>query len=108
MVLPLNELIATLSWTRNPRGVSFRSKSSRAPRSRASRRRRCGRAQSLPGIQSKWGRVLVYPHWGQVQEDETLIPLWPTVLEPVWEIHLSSKDKPSESACELLLQQTMN
>jgi hypothetical protein len=51
--------------------------------------------------------VLVDPHWGQVQEYETPIPLWPTVLEPGWKIHIRSKYKSSETGPELLWQQTM-
>ena len=35
-------------------------------------------------IQDPWGKILVDPHWSQVQVYKTPIPLWPVQLRPGW------------------------
>jgi hypothetical protein len=61
----------------------------------------------LPGeVQDPWGRVVVDPHWNQVQVYETPIPLWPTRLEPGWHTHIVTKYKTSNAA-GLPWEQTM-
>lgn len=41
-------------------------------------------------IQEPWGRVLVDPHWAQVQVYERPIPLWPEQLRPGWQSQIST------------------
>jgi hypothetical protein len=55
---------------------------------------------TLPSeIQDPWGKVVVDPHWGQVQVYETPILLWPAQLEPGWQTHFSTRYKtPADQA----------
>jgi hypothetical protein len=63
---------------------------------------------ALPSeIQGPWGMVLVDPHWSQVQVYESPIPLWPTRLEPGWQVHIRSKYRTSEDGAGLPWEQTM-
>jgi hypothetical protein len=58
-------------------------------------------------IQDPWGKVLVDPHWGQVQVYETAIPLWPNQLVPGWKTHLNTKYKTPSNETGLPWDQTM-
>jgi hypothetical protein len=63
---------------------------------------------TLPSeIQQPWGKVLVDPHWGQVQVYETPIPLWPTELQPGWKFHVNTKYKTPSNQEGLPWDQTM-
>jgi hypothetical protein len=58
-------------------------------------------------IQDPWGRVLVDPHWSQVQVYETPIPLWPNQLAPGWRTHINTKYKTPSNDDGLPWDQTM-
>jgi len=58
-------------------------------------------------IQNPWGKVLVDPHWSQVQVYETPLPLWPTQLAPGWKFHLLTKYKTPSNEAGLPWDQTM-
>jgi hypothetical protein len=58
-------------------------------------------------IQEPWGKVLVDPHWSQVQVYETPIPLWPAQLTPGWKIHINTKYKTPSNEAGLPWGQTM-
>ena len=63
---------------------------------------------ALPSeIQQPWGKVLVDPHWSQVQVYETPIPLWPTQLQPGWKYHIDTKYKIPSNQDGLPWDQTM-
>jgi hypothetical protein len=63
---------------------------------------------ALPSeIQSPWGKVLVDPHWGQVQVYEMPIPLWPVQLRPGWRIHFQTRYKTVANEQSLPWEQTM-
>jgi hypothetical protein len=63
---------------------------------------------ALPSeIQQPWGRVLVDPHWSQVQVFETPIPLWPIQLQPDWKYHVLTKYKTPSNQDGLPWDQTM-
>jgi len=63
---------------------------------------------TLPSeIQQPWGKVLVDPHWSQVQVYETPIPLWPTALQPGWKFHVNTKYKTPSNQEGLPWDQTM-
>ncbi|HMD28532.1 MAG TPA: hypothetical protein VKH13_08185 [Steroidobacteraceae bacterium] len=58
-------------------------------------------------IQDPWGKVLVDPHWGQVQVYETPIPLWPAQLAPGFKSHVNTKYKAPGSDSGFPWDQTM-
>jgi hypothetical protein len=58
-------------------------------------------------IQEPWGRVLVDPHWAQVQVYERAIPLWPEQLQPGWQTRISTKYKTPLNQDALAWDQTM-
>jgi hypothetical protein len=58
-------------------------------------------------IQDPWGRVLVDPHWSQVQVYETPIPLWPARLAPGWKNHVNTRYKTPGNESGLPWGQTM-
>lgn len=58
-------------------------------------------------IQDPWGKILVDPHWSQVQVYETPIPLWPDQLTPGWEKRISTKYKTPSNEQGLPWGQTM-
>ncbi len=58
-------------------------------------------------IQDPWGKVLVDPHWSQVQVYETPIPLWPSQLVPGWRIYINTKYKTPSNEDGLPWEQTM-
>jgi hypothetical protein len=63
---------------------------------------------ALPSeIQQPWGKVLVDPHWSQVQVYETPIPLWPIQLQPAWKYHVLTKYKTPGNQDGLPWDQTM-
>jgi hypothetical protein len=63
---------------------------------------------ALPSeIQQPWSKVLVDPHWSQVQVYETPIPLWPTQLQPGWKYHIDTKYKAPSNQDGLPWDQTM-
>lgn len=47
-------------------------------------------------IQEPWGKVLVDPHWGQIQVFETSIPLWPISMSPGWHTHFNARYRTSD------------
>jgi hypothetical protein len=49
-------------------------------------------------LQDPWGKVVVDPHWGQVQVYDTPIPLWPARLQPGWYARINVKYKTSDEA----------
>jgi len=57
--------------------------------------------------QDPWGKILVDPHWGQVQVYEIPIPLWPEQLRPGWRTHFSTKYKTPLNQDALPWDQTM-
>ena len=57
-------------------------------------------------VHDPWGRILVDPHWNQVQVYETPVPLWPTRLEPGWHTRIVTQYKTSNAA-GLPWEQTM-
>ena len=64
--------------------------------------------RALPSeIQQPWGKVLVDPHWSQVQVYETSIPLWPTLLQPGWKFYINTKYKTPTNEAGLPWGQTM-
>ncbi len=58
-------------------------------------------------VQEPWGKVLVDPHWGQVQVYETPIPLWPQQLVPGWHTYINTKYKTPDHEDGLPWGQTM-
>ncbi len=63
---------------------------------------------ALPSeIQEPWGKVLVDPHWSQVQVFETPIPLWPIQMQPGWKFHVNTKYKAPGNQDGLPWDQTM-
>ncbi len=59
-------------------------------------------------VQDPWGKVLVDPHWGQVQVYESPIPLWPAQLTPGWHTYINTKYKtPNHEVDGLPWSQTM-
>lgn len=63
---------------------------------------------ALPSeIQQPWGKVLVDPHWSQVQVYETPIPLWPIQLRSDWKYHVITKYKTPSNQDGLPWDQTM-
>jgi hypothetical protein len=56
-------------------------------------RRETANGDLPPEVQEPWGKVLVDPHWAQVQVYETPIPLWPEQLQPGWQTQISTKYK---------------
>src|SRR5208337_893398 len=58
-------------------------------------------------VQDPWGKVLVDPHWGQVQVYETPIPLWPAQLAPGFKSHVNTKYKAPGSDSGFPWDQTM-
>jgi hypothetical protein len=58
-------------------------------------------------IQDPWGKVLVDPHWSQVQVYETPIPLWPSQLVPGWRTYINTKYKTPSNEDGLPWGQTM-
>ncbi len=58
-------------------------------------------------IQEPWGRILVDPHWSQVQVYETPIPLWPARLTPGWKNRTNTKYKTPSNESGLPWDQTM-
>ena len=58
-------------------------------------------------IQDPWGRVLVDPHWSEVQVFETAIPLWPGQLRPGWSNMTSTRYKTPAEQSGLPWTQTM-
>jgi hypothetical protein len=49
-------------------------------------------AGPLPAeVQSPWGRVVVDPHWPDVQVYETPVPLWPAELRAGWSARFATK-----------------
>jgi len=64
--------------------------------------------RALPSeIQQPWGKILVDPHWGQVQVYETPIPLWPIQLRAGWKYHVITKYKTPTHQDGLPWDQTM-
>jgi hypothetical protein len=62
----------------------------------------------LPGeIQQPWGRVLVDPHWREVQVYETAIPLWPAPLESGGSRQIDTEYKTPDHQSGLAWNQTM-
>jgi hypothetical protein len=58
-------------------------------------------------IQNPWGKIVVDPHWGQVQVYERSIPLWPEQMRPGWQTHISTKYKTPANQDALPWDQTM-
>jgi hypothetical protein len=58
-------------------------------------------------IQAPWGKVLVDPHWSQVQVYETPIPLWPIQLAPGWKVRINTQYKTPSNEDGLPWDQTM-
>jgi hypothetical protein len=58
-------------------------------------------------VQAPWGKVLVDPHWSQVQVYETPIPLWPTQLAPGWKVLINTQYKTPSNEGGLPWDQTM-
>lgn len=58
-------------------------------------------------VQSPWGKVLVDPHWGQVQVFENPIPLWPTQLQPGWRATFRTQYKTDDSGSTFSWEQRM-
>jgi hypothetical protein len=68
---------------------------------------------NLPGplpseVQQPWGRVLVDPHWPQVQVYEKSIPLWPTQLASGASMRYDTEYKTPEHQVGLTWNQTMS
>jgi hypothetical protein len=57
-------------------------------------------------VQEPWGKVLVDPHWSQVQVYETPIPLWPNQLAPGSRSHVNTKYKTPSNEDGLPWEQT--
>ncbi len=57
-------------------------------------------------IQGPWGKVVVDPHWNQVQVYDSPLPLWPAQLVPGWVEHFSTRYRTAERV-DLMWQQTM-
>jgi len=65
-------------------------------------------AGPLPSeVQEPWGRILVDPHWSQVQVYETPVPLWPAQLVPGWHTYVNTKYKSPSNDEGLPWEQTM-
>jgi len=59
-------------------------------------------------IQRPWGKILVDPHWSEIQVFETPIPLWPAELRPGWHTHFDTEYKtPSHDGDGLPWDQTI-
>ncbi len=71
-------------------------------------RTQSGTAGPLPSeIQAPWGKVLVDPHWAEVQVFRDPLPLWPTELRPGWSATFNTLYKTPESGDELPWQLSM-
>jgi hypothetical protein len=58
-------------------------------------------------VQQPWGRVLVDPHWRDVQVYERAIPLWPTPLESSGGAQIDTQYKTPDHLSGLAWNQTM-
>lgn len=58
-------------------------------------------------IQNPWGRILVDPHWSEVQVYEEPIPLWPSELRPGWSNLVKTRYKTPSDQSGLPWMQTM-
>ena len=62
----------------------------------------------LPGeVQDPWGRVLIDPHWPEVQLYDTPIPLWPAELRAGWSGRFYTKYTTPTHEAALAWDQTM-
>jgi len=59
-------------------------------------------------IQQPWGRVLVDPHWSELQAYEKPVPLWPMQLRPGWSTTLNTYYKIPDSNETMPWQLTMH
>ena len=95
-----SEAVAAVKTERSSWGSSWLSKYVPHPETPPDR--------ALPSeIQQPWGKVLVDPHWSQVQVYETPIPLWPTLLQPGWKFYINTKYKTPTNEAGLPWGQTM-
>lgn len=61
----------------------------------------------LNEVQQPWGRILVDPHWAEVQAYDAAIPLWPVQLRPGWSTLFTTSYRTQPNDAGHWWQQTM-